>query len=166
MNKMKDFFRILMLTVVSLVTFSCTEDEVVEQSLEVTTHNLHGQWKLAEINGMTVPEETYVYIDFDRKGTYKMYQKQDSQYTRYITGNYSVTEDAFLGYILSGNYDMKGDWNHDYIVTDLMKEGTMTWTVRDDKADNKEDLEVQKFVRVDEIPADVLDAGRYDEEEE
>lgn len=41
--------KILMLLVISLTTFSCSEDEVLEPSLEVTPITLQGTWKLAEL---------------------------------------------------------------------------------------------------------------------
>ena len=51
--------KILMLLVISLTTFSCSEDEVLEPSLEVTPITLQGTWKLAELNGEQLPEDFY-----------------------------------------------------------------------------------------------------------
>lgn len=86
--------KILMLLVISLTTFSCSEDEVLEPSFEVTPITLQGTWKLAELNGEQLPEDFYIYIEFDRKGNFEMYQKHDSMYPRYITGTYSVEKDT------------------------------------------------------------------------
>jgi hypothetical protein len=88
--------KILMLLVISLTTFSCSEDEVLEPSLEVTPITLQGTWKLAELNGEQLPEDFYIYIEFDRKGNFEMYQKHDSMYPRYITGTYSVEKDGHI----------------------------------------------------------------------
>ena len=39
----------------------------------------------------------------------------------HITGHFSLENDPYLGYIISGEYDFgNGDWNNDYIVTDLL----------------------------------------------
>lgn len=87
----KKIVNILMLLVISLMTFSCSEDEVVtEQPLEVNPITMQGTWKLAELNGEQLPEDFYIYVVFDRKGNFEMYQKHDSMYPRYITGTYSI----------------------------------------------------------------------------
>eukprot|EP00975_Prorocentrum_lima_P066602 12910107-Prorocentrum_lima.AAC.1 len=65
-----------------------------------------------------------------------MYQKFDSMYARYITGSFSIENNPYLGYIISGVYDYgNGDWNNKYIVTDLLESGSMTWTSKDDESD-------------------------------
>lgn len=152
--------KILMLLVISLTTFSCSEDEVLEPSLEVTPITLQGTWKLAELNGEQLPEYFYIYIEFDRKGNFEMYQKHDSMYPRYITGTYSVEKDGHYGYVLSGKYDYEnGDWNNEYIVTDLMQSGSMVWTV-------KEGTEVSKYVRVDKVPDEIVEEAKVDADEE
>jgi hypothetical protein len=156
----KKIVNILMLLVISLMTFSCSEDEVVmEPSLEVTPITMQGTWKLAELNGEQVPEDFYIYIIFDRKRNFEMYQKHDSMYPRYITGTYSIEKDSHYGYILSGEYDYEnGDWNNKYIVTDLLQSGSMVWTVKDGD-------EVSKYVRVDEVPEEIVEAAKVDEEQ-
>ena len=147
-----NIIKVLFMFVISLMTVSCSDDdEVVVKSLEVNPITLHGQWKLQEVNGSEIPSDIYVYIDFKRQDkTFNLYQKQDSQLPRKITGKFDVEYDYNIGYILSGTYDYEqGAWNNKYIVTDLLEEGSMIWTVKDGD-------EISKYVRVDEIPSEIL----------
>ena len=67
---------------------------------------------------------------------------------------FEITNDWRVGDVISGTYDYEnGVWNHDYIVTDLYQE-SMLWTAKDDAT------EVQKFVRVAEVPASIIEAVR------
>ena len=151
-NMKNSIVKILMLLVVSLMTVSCSDDEIPVQTLEVIPVNLHGTWKLQELNGAELPEGFYVYIDFNRKGTFKLYQNNDSMYPRCITGSFSIKKDINIGSVISGVYDYEqGSWNNDYIVTDLLETGSMIWTAKDGD-------EVSKYVRVDEIPSDILES--------
>ena len=52
-----------------------------------------------------------------------------------------------------------GDWNNEYIVTDLMQSGSMVWTV-------KEGTEVSKYVRVDKVPDEIVEEAKVDTDEE
>ena len=80
-----------------------------------------------------------------------MYQKFDSMYPRRLTGSFSITKDEYKGYILDGKYDYgMGDWNNSYIVTNLFEE-SMQLTV------DGENGEVCKYVRCNEVPAEILD---------
>ena len=152
-NMKNSIVKILMLLVVSLMTVSCSDDEIPVQTLEVIPVNLHGTWKLQELNGAELPEGFYVYIDFNRKGTFKLYQNNDSMYPRCITGSFSIKKDINIGSVISGVYDYEqGSWNNDYIVTDLLETGSMIWTAKDGD-------EVSKYVRVDEIPSDILESA-------
>lgn len=68
----KKIVNILMLLVISLMTFSCSEDEVVtEQPLEVNPITMQGTWKLAELNGEQLPEDFYIYWCSTAKETLK-----------------------------------------------------------------------------------------------
>ncbi len=129
-----------------------SDDEFTPQSLEVTPNNISGIWALAEVNGEPLPDGLYCYIEFVRRErTFTMYQKFDSMYPRRLTGKFSITQDEYKGYILSGKYDFgAGDWNNSYIVTDLFEE-SMVLTV------DSENGEVSKYVRCNEVPEDILD---------
>ncbi len=62
--------------------------------------------------------------------------------------------------VISGTYDYEnGDWNNEYIVTDLLETGSMIWTVKDDKSD------VCRYVRCEKVPDDVIAEGQPDSEE-
>lgn len=150
MNNLKNsMLKMLLLLVTVCLTASCSDDETPVPTLEVIPVNLHGAWKLQELNGTELPENVYVYIDFNRKGTFKLYQNNDSMYPRCITGTFNIQHDYKLGAILSGVYDYEqGKWNNEYIVTDLLEAGSMVWTVKDGD-------EVSKYVRVDEIPSEI-----------
>ena len=148
---MKDsLVKLLMLLIVSVISVSCSDDEIPVQTLDVNPVSIHGIWKLEELNGAALPEGMYIYIDFNRKGTFKLYQNNDSMEPRCITGEFSIEKDINLGTILSGLYDYQnGNWNNEYIVTDLLETGSMIWTV-------KNGVEVSKYVRVDSIPSEIL----------
>jgi len=78
-------------------------------------------------------------------------------YARYITGDFSIEKDPYLGYVISGEYDFgNGEWNNDYIVTDLLEVGSMIWTAKDDAGD------VSKYVRCDEVPSKIVEEARVD----
>ena len=153
-NMKNSIVKVLMLLVISLMTVSCSDDEIPVQTLEVIPVNLHGTWKLQELNGTELPEGFYVYIDFNRKGSFKLYQNNDSMYPRCITGSFTIEEDERIGSVISGVYDFEqGAWNNEYIVTDLLESGSMVWTAKDGD-------EVSKYVRVDEIPSDILESTK------
>ena len=144
----KNIFKILMLFVISLVTVSCSDDDSVVEELEIIPANLHGKWKLQELNGAELPEGNFIYIDFHYNGKFKLYQNHDSMDTRCITGKYSLKKDPQIGTIISGIYDFgNGAWSNKYIITDLLKSGSMVWTVQDGE-------EVSKYVKVDSIPVE------------
>ena len=140
---------------------SCDDDEKAEiPTLPVTAANLNGTWQLAEWNGQPMTEGTYCYITFNRRElTFEMYQKFDSMYARYITGSFSLENDPYLGYVISGEYDFgNGDWNHDYIVTDLLESGSMIWTAKDD------DNDVSKYARCEKVPESIIEEAKADKD--
>ena len=156
---MKNIFRLMALFAFVLCFSSCNDDEETPvTSLPVTAANLNGTWQLSEWKGKPLAEGTYCYITFNRKElTFEMYQKFDSMYARHITGHFSLENDPYLGYIISGEYDFgNGDWNNDYIVTDLLLTGSMTWTAKDDDSD------INKYVRCKKVPVSILEEARID----
>ena len=149
---MKNIFKLMALFAFLFCLTSCDDDEPVIPTLEVTPANLNGTWELSEWN---------CYITFNRKEqTFEMYQKFDSMYARYITGNFSIEVDPYLGSIISGDYDFgNGDWNNKYIVTDLLESGSMIWTAKDDEND------VNKYIRCDKVPEEIIAETKIDEDE-
>ena len=150
---MKKLFNILMLALIAVCT-SCTPEETPEPTLPVNTYNLDGTWQLAQLNDAPLADSTYLYIVLDRKGTFSIYTNLSSMYPVMQTGSFTIEEDWRIGSIISGTYDFgQGAWNNEYIITDLYK-GSMVWTAKDDATD------VQKFVRIDEVPEHIAEAVR------
>ena len=129
---------------------SCAEKEEPIVYLDVNAHTISGSWQLVEWSGVTMNENTYMYVNFVRNDrTYTMYHNLDSfsDVPHVATGSFYIETDLELGAVIRGNYDYdSGDWAHRYIVKDLT-ETEMTWIAKDDNT------YVQKFVRVDSIPA-------------
>ena len=153
---MKKIFNLLMLFAVALFA-AC--DETVEpiETLEVKPYNLEGTWVLAELNGGALADSTYVYIVLDRRCTYEIYENTASMYPVLFTGKYELEYDWRVGDVISGTYDYDlGAWGHEYVITDLYEE-SMIWTAKDDAS------YVQKFVRVDAVPAEIVEAVRRGE---
>lgn len=155
---MKILFRIMILSIFLTSFIACDdEEEAKERTLEVTPANLNGTWQLTEWNGQPLAEGTYCYITFVRKDkTFKMYQKFDSMYARYLTGTFDIEKDDYLGYIITGKYDysLGGRWNNSYIVTELSSSGSMVWIVKDDADD------VSKYIRCDDVPSFIKDESQ------
>ena len=150
---MKKITNLLILLAVALFT-ACDEPVEVVETLEVKPYNLEGEWKLESLNGSPLAEGTYVYLVLDRKYGFEIYQNTSSMYPVLYTGDYALENDWRVGDVISGVYDYDlGAWSHEYVITDLYKE-SMTWTAKDDAA------YVQKFVRVDAVPAHIVEAVR------
>ncbi len=145
-----------LLMALSMVLFTACDNEIdtTVPALEVKPYNLEGTWRLAEWNGAPLAEGTYVYIVIDRDLTFDMYQNTNSMYAELLTGTYKLEEDWRVGFVISGTYDYGlGAWNHEYVISDLYRE-SMTWTAKDDAG------EVQKFVRIDDVPEDIVESVR------
>ena len=150
---MKKIANLLMILSVALFAACEKPIDTTAPSLKVTPYNLDGTWRLAEWNGAPLADSTYVYLVLDRKSTFEMYQNTGSMYPMLYTGAYKVEEDWRVGDVISGVYDYElGEWN-EYVITGLYKE-SMTWTAKDDATD------VQKFVRVSEVPDEIVEAVR------
>ena len=154
---MKNFLKATAILFVVLCFGACSNDigDLEPKSLEVTPNNISGYWVLAERNGMEIPEGVFCYIEYIRKDRkFVMYQKLDSMYPREITGVYSIENDKYGKAILCGKYDYgMGEWNNKYYVTELL-ENSMTLTA------DSENAEICKYVRCNEIPAEVLDEAK------
>lgn len=158
---MKNLFKLMALLAFFSCFTSCDDSETTNiPTLEVTPANLNGIWELSEWNGEPLVEGIYCYVIFNRKEqTFEMYQKFDSMYARYITGNFSIEEDLYLGSVISGVYDFgNGDWNNKYIVTDLLASGSMTWTAKDNKND------INKYIRCEKVPENIVVEAKVDKE--
>ena len=150
---MKKFANLLILFATVLFT-ACSDTVETPDVVEVRSHDLEGVWKLEALSGTPLAENTYVYVVLDRKYAFEVYDNTASMYPVLTTGEYELTEDWRLGYIISGTYDYGlGAWGHEYVITELSKE-SMVWTAKDDAA------YAQRFVRVNEVPKSIVDMVR------
>lgn len=163
---MKNLFKTVFLFSLMFCLASCEDDfhsgsgsHSGGSGMDVTPANINGTWQLSEWNGAPLAEGTYCYVVFSRRErTFEIYQKFDSMYARYITGTYSIEDDSYKGYVISGVYDYdNGDWNNDYVVTDLLESGSMVWTAVGDETD------VCKYVRVDAVPDEIEEEARKEQ---
>ena len=133
---------------------ACDKTIETPETLEVKPYNLEGTWVLAELSGNALADSAYVYLVIDRGYTYEIYENTASMYPVLFTGKYELEYDWRVGDVISGTYDYDlGAWGHEYVITDLY-EMSMTWTAKDDAS------YVQKFVRVDAVPAEIVEAVR------
>lgn len=143
------FYLLLMLFAVSFA--ACSDDEeYVEPQLEVTHHNIAGEWKLQSwSNGQPVADGCYLYLELVRKdATFTIYDNLDSFQTVVTKGRFVVENDPELGAVIRGEYEAGGgDWNHRYIITSLTAH-EMIWVATDDPQD------VSVYLR-EEIPAEL-----------
>lgn len=150
---MKKIINLLLLLAVVLFV-ACDETIETPETLEVKPYNLEGTWVLAELNGDALADSAYVYLVIDRGYTYEIYENTASMYPVLFTGKYELEYDWRVGDVISGTYDYDlGAWAHEYVITNLY-EKSMTWTAKDDAS------YVQEFVRVDAVPAEIVEAVR------
>ena len=150
---MKKIFNLLILFAVALFA-ACEETIESIETLEVKPYNIEGAWALAELNGSALADSVYVYLVLERSCTFEIYENTSSMYPVLSTGSFELEYDWRVGDVISGTYDYGlGAWGHEYVITGLCKE-SMVWTAKG------EDGEVQKFVRVAEAPADIVEAVR------
>ena len=151
---MKNFFKLMLLLLLVLPFQACSDDDGPSVTkLEVTSNNLAGIWKLHSWSGVA-GEQPVVYIEFIRKhNKFRIYQTYNSMLPEVKTGTFEIdSSDYYKGDVLKGKYDNgMGEWNNTYIVTALYE------TTLELKADTKEFSEVQTYVRVSELPTDILD---------
>lgn len=139
---------------------SCSDgfDDVVSENLEVTPNNISGVWQLVDVNGATLPDGAYLYVEYIRKDKkFVIYQKFDSMYPRRITGTYSIENDKKKGAILSGVYDYgNGKWNNRYIVSELYEDELVL--VSDSETGTEK--ETCKYIRCNEVPEEILEQAK------
>ena len=153
---MKKKINLLMLLAVVLFA-ACDKTIETPETLEVKPYNLEGTWVLAELSGNALADSAYVYLVIDRGYTYEIYENTASMYPVLFTGKYELEYDWRVGDVISGTYDYGlGAWSNEYVITALYKK-SMTWKAKD------EDGETQEYVRVDEVPAEIVEAARREE---
>ena len=119
-----------------------------EEKIAVTYAALDGCWQLSMWQGAPRAEDTYLYIEFDRREhRYTMWDNIDSMYATDTTGTFAITEEEDGTYTLSGTYDYGvGDWSSDYRVTLSNKGERMQWISRSGS------FQTMDFVRIEAIP--------------
>ncbi len=155
---MKNLLKIVPMLLMATCFIGCSDDEdkIVIPTIEVNYVTLHGNWMLQEWNGAELSEGIYMYITFDRsEKSFVIYQNFDSMYGRKITGTFELEKDYYKGHVITGEYDFeKGDWNNEYIITDMLESGSMVWSTNND---------VSKYVRCDSIPSNIIDEATHPE---
>ena len=119
-----------------------------EEKIAVTYAALDGCWQLSMWQGAPMAEDTYLYIEFDRREhRYTILDNIDSMYATDTTGTFAITEEEDGTYTLSGTYDYGvGDWSSDYRVTLSNKGERMQWISRSGS------FQTMDFVRIEAIP--------------
>lgn len=148
MNRILKFILIPVAAFLAAVACS-TEEEPAGAYLPVTSTNIDGTWMLHSLYGNTLPEGSFVYMQFNHKeGRFTIYDNQSSGLTRVDTGVYSVDESTNM---IDGIYDHSySHWSHVYVISELESD-RMVWTAADDPD------EVAVYVRAT-LPED-LSAG-------
>ena len=148
---MRLFYRLLAIVLIAVTTFavSCEKPAPlpIEEPIAVTYSALDGCWQLTMWQGASMAEDTYLYIEFDRKEhRYTMWDNIDSMYATDTTGTFTITEEEDGSYTLSGTYDYGvGDWHAEYRIELSNGGDRMQWW-------SKSTNEVMDFVRIAEIP--------------
>ena len=119
-----------------------------EEKIAVTYAALDGCWQLSMWQGAPMAEDTYLYIEFDRREhRYTIWDNIDSMYATDTTGTFAITEEEDGTYTLSGTYDYGvGDWSSDYRVTLSNQGERMQWISRSGS------FQTMDFVRIEAIP--------------
>ncbi len=115
---------------------------------------VRGDWMLTQVDGVDVPESSYLYITLSRKEElqwFEIYDNMNSAFSSKSEGAYNLVHDTDNGKTsIMGYYENQlGEvWNSSYEISSLT-ETTMKWIKEDTK-------EVHTYTKVDEIPEDVL----------
>lgn len=120
------------LSVTTLMMVACDREEPntgKQPTMAVTYTTLDGVWQLIELDGGSLDEATYLYLDIDGKQhRITIYDNIGSMYTQTTTGEFSIEYNQAKEYIISGRYDNGvGAWNDSYKVTLLASGEEMLW---------------------------------------
>ncbi len=120
---------------------------------------IRGNWKLTQIDGVDVPESSYVYITLSRKGElqwFDIYENMNSAFSSKSEGAYKLVHDKDNGKTsIWGYYENQlGEiWNSSYEISSVT-ETTMVWIMETTK-------EGHTYTKVSEIPEDILTGKAY-----
>lgn len=129
---MRDFRLLLLITLGAFTFLSCQQPEPEPQpmpEIDVTYKAMEGMWRLEEWNGEELADEAFLFIEFDQKQRFTMWDNLGSMYTVQRTGSYSIDKNPDNEFILTGTYDNGvGDWAHSYKV-EMQRDGEdMLWS--------------------------------------
>lgn len=121
--------------------------QVVDPGMAVTYSTIDGSWELIAWNGAELDEATVCYVDFDRtERRFEMWDNFDSMYAVKHSGTFTIEENEYGEYILSGTYDYGvGDWNDSYTVTMYTPGHEMRW-------ESVATGDTYTFAKIDAIP--------------
>ena len=157
---MKNWLKIMTLALLSMAAVGCSEpDSYDDPKLDVTPHNISGEWKLVKFEGANPANGSYVYLDIKRQDRkFTEFQNVDNAYGTVRTGVYYIYTDEVHGAVIRGEYDYGvGQWAHRYKVT--LYSRTMVWTALGD------DSVVCVYERC-EIPEEIASQAPVEDEEE
>lgn len=149
---MRSIKRLIMGAIVatSLLIVGCDRGatpQIIDPGMAVTYSTIDGSWELVAWNSEELSEDTFLYIDFDRtEHRFEMWDNLGSMYADKHSGTFSIEEDEYGSYILSGTYDYGvGDWSEEYEVTIYTPGNTMRWESRTTN-------NIYTFAKIDAIP--------------
>ncbi len=160
---MKKIFNLFVISLVALGAIGCSESDdqdSMSDQIVINYRNMRGIWELSSLNGVAIAGDAYLYITFiltdDDEQKFELYHNLDSAFSQYETGYYTIAtdeEDSSLT-VLSGYYDGQflQSWSSDYYVSSFTS-STMEWT-------DYESGEKRTYVRVDEVPSDIVAGTR------
>ncbi len=157
---MKKLFRIFAISILAL-SFAGCDDQSEEQGVEQLTinyRNMRGTWQLSQFEGAAIEGDAYFYITFslddDDLQHFDSYTNFDSAFASKSEGEYTIEEDDSFQSIITGVFDNQflEPWSGEYIITSFTAED-MEWV-------DSESGERREYIRVDEVPADILAGTR------
>ncbi len=158
---MKLIIKYALLLSIVFTTIACGDDSdkvVAPNRTDYISYAMvRGNWMLTQIDGVDVPESSYVYMTLSRKDElqwFKIYENMNSAFSSKSEGAYNLVHDKDNGKTsIWGYYEnqLGAIWNSSYEISSLT-ETTMIWIMETTK-------EVHTYTKISEIPEDIL-AGK------
>lgn len=142
---------IALLGALALLGTSCDNDEnnvrVDVETIAVTYSTIEGIWQAQQIDDMELDSATFCYVSFTAsERRFDIYDNLSTMYVKHTTGGYSISQDDWGKYILSGSYDYGiGDWNSTYEVVIVAPGDKMIW-----QSQNSDEVVI--YQRVESLP--------------
>ncbi|MFI3285834.1 MAG: hypothetical protein R3Y08_04195 [Rikenellaceae bacterium] len=157
---MKKFLKLFAIALIGFAAVACDKEdnqEPIEEQLTINYRNMRGVWSLTSLEGQQLEGDVYFYINFmleDDIQKFVSYTNFNSAFSSMSEGVYTIEQNEDMEMIISGVYynQFQAPWDSDYIVTGFTST-EMEW--RDTVSG-----ESRTYVRVDEIPEDILSGTR------